>query len=341
MMHRFTDAVLPRLWPFALFCLLAVLICPFLGAVPIDIGQALSHAGAANESLDASILFVTRLPRVVLAALTGSALAVGGVVFQALLRNPLATPYTLGVSSGGALGAVLAIKFGLVFAFLGLSSVAVFAFLFALATVGMVYLLAHSRGRLPTSILLLAGVSVSFFISALILFAHYVADYTESHKMIRWLMGGLDVVGFEGVWSILPMYVLGMLMIFPRMRDLDQLSFGEILAHSRGVDVNRSQKICYLASSLLVSSVVCLGGPIGFVGLIVPHSVRFLVGPSHRILLPASAFAGAGFLILCDTVGRTMFAPTELPVGILTALIGGPFFIGLLFREKKKFQIGS
>lgn len=323
--------------PFVVFFLLAFVLCPAIGSVSISLPKAILEIGSVSESLDASVLFRTRLPRILLAALTGAALAVAGVVFQALLRNPLATPFTLGVSSGGAMGAVIAIKLGLDISVFGFSAVPLFSFAGSAGAVILVYALAQSRGQLPTSILLLAGVSISFFFSALILFTHYLADFTESHKMLRWLMGGLDIIGYGSILKILPFWGAGIALLLIKMRDLDQLSFGSYVAWSRGVDVARSQKTCFLAASLVTSAVVSLAGPIGFVGLIVPHTIRFLVGPSHKLLLPSSMFAGAGFLIICDTVARTVLAPTEIPVGVLTAMVGGPFFIALLFREKKKY----
>ncbi len=320
----------------AVLSVTAIVMAPLIGGTPIDVSAAFSNIHNIQGNLDASILFVTRLPRVVLGALAGVALAMSGVVFQALLRNPLATPYTLGVSSGGAVGAVLAIKLGLDISLFGFSTIPIFSLLGSGGTILLVYMLARTRNRLPTTVLLLAGVAVSFFYSALILFAHYLADFTESHKMMRWMMGGLDIIGYDSIISLLPLWGAGLLWIILRSRDLDQLSFGGLAAHSRGVNVTRSQKSLYIASSLLVSSVVCVAGPIGFVGLIVPHSIRFILGPSHGPLLIGSAFAGAGFLVICDTFARTIMAPMELPIGVLTALIGGPFFIGLLFREKGK-----
>lgn len=336
MMHQAEKRIWLKVALIAAISLLAIGVTPLIGATSIDLAKALRHSGDIQSSMDASILFVTRLPRTVLGALTGAALAVAGVVFQALLRNPLATPYTLGVSSGGAVGAVFAIKLGLDITIFGFSTIPIFSLIGGGVTIFLVYMLARSKNRLPTSILLLAGVAISFFYSALILFAHYLADFTESHKMLRWMMGGLDVIDYSSILSLLPLWLAGLLWVGFRARDLDQLAFGGLVAHSRGVDVTRSQKSLYIASSLLVSSVVCVAGPIGFVGLIVPHSIRFILGPSHTPLLIASAFAGAGFLVLCDAAARTMLAPMELPIGVLTALIGGPFFIGLLFREKKR-----
>ncbi|RJO63255.1 MAG: iron ABC transporter permease [Myxococcales bacterium] len=332
---------LRRLAPFALSCIVVIAVCPFVGAVPIDVGAALRDFFDPAASLDATILVSARLPRVLLAAFSGAALAAAGAAFQALLRNPLATPYTLGVASGGAFGAVLAIKLGLDFAVFGLSGTPLFAFAGALGTVALVYAIARARRQLPTTILLLAGVSLSFVFSALMLFVHYLADFSESFKMVRWLMGGLDIVGYRPLLGMLPLWLVGVWLLLTRRQDLDQLSFGDYLAHAHGVDVERAQRLSYLAASLLVSAVVSVAGPIGFVGLVVPHSVRFLIGPSLRLLMPACLFAGAAFLVLCDTAARIVIAPSEIPVGVLTALIGGPFFIGLLFREKRRMSPGD
>jgi iron complex transport system permease protein len=285
--------------------------------------------------MDATIFFVTRMPRIILAALAGAGLALAGAALQALLRNPLADPFTLGVASGGALGAVIAIKLGLAITILGLSTLPIFSFAGAIGAVGIVYLLARSRSALPSSVLLLSGVTMSFFFSALILAIHYFADFTESHRMIRWMMGGLDVIGYRALLSILPIWLIGAAVLLLKSRELNLMTFGEYLAQARGVDVGRAQRTCYIAASLLTGGVVALAGPIGFVGLIVPHTLRLIIGPDYRLLMPASLFAGAGFLIICDTIARTVLAPIEMPVGILTAAIGGPFFLGLLFRWKR------
>lgn len=320
--------------PFVLFALGAALICPAIGPVKIDLVKALANWHTLDASMDATIFFVTRMPRTLLAALAGAGLAMAGAAFQALLRNPLADPFTLGVSSGGALGAVLAIKLGLVVTILGMSTVPIFAFVGAVGAVAIVYVLARTRGALPTSVLLLAGVTMSFFFSAIILAVHYFADFTESHRMIRWMMGGLDVIGYRALLSILPVWIFGSAVLLVKSRDLNLMTFGDYLAESRGVDVGRAQRWCYLAASLITGCVVSLAGPIGFVGLIVPHTVRLLIGPDYRLLMPASLFAGAGFLILCDTAARTILAPSEIPVGVLTAAIGGPFFLALLYSQK-------
>jgi len=322
--------------PFALFFVGVALLCPLIGSVDIDLAQALAHRHEPSASLDASVLFLTRLPRLLLAALAGAALALAGAAFQALLRNPLAEPFTLGVSSGGALGAVLAIKLGLDVALFGFSPLILFSFAGAAGTVGVVYLLARTRGVLSTSLLLLAGVTISFFFSALILLVFYLSDFTQTHRMLRWMMGGLDVIGYGEVARLTPFVLAGVTLLLAHAGALNQLSLGVELAAARGVNVRRAQRLCYFAASLATGSVVALAGPIGFVGLIVPHTVRLLIGADHRVLLPASLLTGAGFLILCDTAARTVIAPVEIPVGILTAALGGPFFIGLLLRAKKR-----
>lgn len=325
-----------QLAPFALFFIGVAMLCPLIGSVDIDFARAWAHRGDIGSSLDASVLFLTRLPRLLLAALAGAALALSGAAFQALLRNPLAEPFTLGVSSGGALGAVLAIKLGLDISLFGFSPLILFSFTGAAGTIGVVYLLARTRGVLSTSLLLLAGVTVSFFFSALILLVFYLSDFTQTHSMLRWMMGGLDVIGYGEVARLIPFVLAGVVLLLAHAGALNQLSLGVELAAARGVNVRRTQRLCYFAASLATGSVVALAGPIGFVGLIVPHTVRLLIGADHRVLLPASVLAGAGFLILCDTAARTVLAPVEIPVGILTAALGGPFFIGLLLRAKKQ-----
>lgn len=323
--------------PFFVFFLATLCLCPAIGAVKIDLRNAFANIFQIRESMDATIFFITRMPRTLLAALAGAGLALAGAVFQALLRNPLAEPFTLGIASGGALGAVIAIKVGLVITILGFSTIPIFSFLGSLGAVAIVYLLARTRGALPTSVLLLSGVTMSFFFSAMILAIHYFSDFTESHRMIRWMMGGLDVLGYRSLISIFPLWLLGTIILILKSRELNLITFGDYLAQARGVNVGRTQRISYLSASLITGCVVSLAGPIGFVGLIVPHTVRLLIGPDYRMLMPASLFAGAGFLILCDTISRTVLAPTEIPVGVLTALIGGPFFLGLLFRKKVRF----
>ena len=320
---------------FFLLFLTILLITPMIGPTEIDLGKALSKDIPFSDNVDANILFLARVPRIFLAALTGAALSVAGAVFQSLLRNDLAAPFTLGVSSGAALGAVIAISLGLSYTVLGIPTVPIAAFLGALGAITLVFSLARTRsGEFPTTVLLLAGVTANFFFAAMVMFIHYLSDFTQSFRIVRWLMGGLDITDYKTLLSICPMIVIGFVTLMFISRDLNLMSTGIQSAMSRGVDTVKIQKIGFLMASLLTGTVVAVSGPIGFVGLIVPHIIRLMVGPDLRLLLPASIFFGASFLVLCDTVARTIIAPTEIPVGIITAMLGGPFFVWLLKRPK-------
>jgi ABC-type Fe3+-siderophore transport system permease subunit len=319
---------------FTVFFLVTLAISPLIGYTRIDLAKALSTKLALADNVDASILFLARLPRILLAAITGASLSVSGAVFQAILRNDLAAPITLGVSSGAAFGAVLAISLGLSFTVMGFSSIPVAAFLGAMAAVTLVFSLVKTRqGELPTSIVLLAGVTVNFFFAAMVMFIHYLSDVTQSFRIVRWLMGGLDITDYQTVFSIFPPVLIGTVILMVIARDLNLISSGSQSAMSRGVDVPKVQKLGLISASLITGAVVAISGPIGFVGLVVPHIVRLLIGPDQRLLIPASMLFGASFLIICDTVARTVIAPTEIPVGVITALIGGPFFVWLLKKK--------
>ena len=320
---------------FFLFFLATIAITPFIGSVQIDLEKAFSRDIAFNDNVDANILFLARIPRIILAALTGAALSVAGAILQSLLRNDLAAPFTLGVSSGAALGAVIAISLGLPYSIAGIPTVPIAAFLGSLGAISLVFSLARTRtGDFPTPILLLAGVTANFFFAALVMLIHYLSDFTQSFRIVRWLMGGLDITSYKTLLSISPMIFIGFAVLIFYGRDFNVISTGVQSAMSRGVEVIKVQKIGFIMASLLTGAVVSLSGPIGFVGLIVPHIVRLIVGPDLRILLPASIFFGASFLIICDTLARTLIAPTEIPVGIITAMLGGPFFVWLLKRPK-------
>lgn len=318
-----------------LFFLAALVLLPLIGSQSIRPGEVLAYL-QGQATTDGMIFFRIRLPRVVLALLTGASLSLAGVVFQALLRNPLATPYTLGVSSGGALGAVLMIKLGLDSSFLGFTTVQTGAFAGSLLTIFLVFLLARGAGRLSIHTMILAGVTVSYFFSALILLVHFLADFTETNQMIRWMMGGLDVVDLRPVLRSLPLILGGYLVLLAMARMFNLLSTSEEAALSKGVPISRVQTIGFVAASLITGLTVAISGPIGFVGLIVPHLMRLLVGVDHRYLIPASLFFGGSFLALCDTLARTLFSPIDLPVGIITALLGGPFFLYLLMRQSRR-----
>jgi len=325
---------------FFLIFLATLIIAPLIGPTTINLGKALSGGLDATDNVDADILFLARIPRILLGAVTGAALSVTGAVFQALLRNDLAAPFTLGVSSGASFGAVVAISLGLNFTILGISTLSIAAFAGALGTMYLVFGLVKTRhGDFPTSVLLLAGVTANFFFASMVMFIHYMSDFTQSFQIVRWLMGGLDITDYQTVWSICPFVIVGIGGLIYISRDLNLISAGVQSAMSRGVDVVRTQKIGFILASLITGTVVAISGPIGFVGLIVPHMVRLIVGPDLRLLIPCSMFFGASFLILCDTVGRTLISPAEIPVGVITAMLGGPFFVWLLKRQHNRGNI--
>ena len=314
--------------------LLSIALAPLIGSQALDYREVLAYLLDGQDSPGGLIFFQIRLPRVLAAVVTGSALATAGVVFQALLRNPLATPYTLGVASGSALGALLAIKTGLAITFLGFTSVQMCAFLGSLVTISLVYFLARRLGSISIYGMILAGVTLSYFFSAGILILHYIADFTETHQMIRWTIGGLDITDYQMILRSLPLLLIGFLYCIFNARTFNVLSTSEEMALSKGVNVPRAQFWAFVVASLMTGTVVALSGPIGFIGLIIPHLIRMVSGPDHRYLLPAAIFLGGGFLTLADSVARTVLAPVDLPVGIITTLIGGPFFLWLLVRRR-------
>lgn len=319
----------------AIAALAAVLIAPFIGQTPLHFGRVFSTSLPFADNVDAQIFFLARLPRSLAAALVGGTLAAAGVVFQGLLRNGLATPYTLGISAGASFGAMTAITFGGMIPVLGWTGVTGASLAGAILAVLVVYGLASARhSGLSTTVLLLAGVTMNSFFSALILFVQYLSDFTETFRALRWLMGDLDVAGYRPVLGALPLIVIALVACVWLARPLNLLSLGADAAATRGVDVRRAQRVAFFSGSLATGASVSIGGPIGFVGIIVPHLVRLVVGADHRLVLPASFFFGAAFLVTCDVVSRTAMAPLELPVGIITAMIGGPFFLWLLIRKK-------
>ena len=314
---------------------LTCVLAPLVGTTSISFTRAFDRSIPFADNVDAQIFFVARLPRVVAGALVGAALAAAGVVFQALLRNPLATPFTLGVSAGASLGAMLVLILGggaVVFG--AWSPVPLASLLGAGAASTVVYVLANSPGRaMSTTVLLLAGVTLNAFLSALILFVQFLADFADVYRAVRWLMGDLDVGSFDPILAALPLLLLAGAGFATLPSSLNLLSVGADLAAHRGVNVARTQKWAFASASLATSAAVAVGGPIGFIGIIVPHLVRLLVGADHRVLLPASALFGAAFLVACDLLARTVMAPVEIPVGVVTALLGGPFFLWLLVRH--------
>jgi iron complex transport system permease protein len=312
-----------------------ILVAPAIGSTPISIARAFDRSVPFGDNLDAQIFFVARLPRVLAAALVGSGLAAAGVVFQALLRNPLASSDTLGVSAGASLGAMIAITFGADFTLLGISAVPLASFAGSIGGLAIVYLIAAARRRGQSSmVLLLAGVALSALLSALVTFVRYLADVAETFRTVRWLMGSLDIGGYQPiVAALLPMAIaFAGFATLPRVLNL--VSLGTASAEARGVDVVRAERTALVCASISTGAAVSLGGPVGFIGIIVPHLVRLIVGADHRLVLPASALFGAAFLVVCDLIARSVFT-FDLPVGIITAVIGGPVFLWLLFRRAR------
>lgn len=302
-----------------------------IGSVSIDLGKAL-QAGIA-DNVDRVILFETRLPRVLLAAVVGAALATAGAALQGLMRNPLAEPHLIGVSGGAALGAVIAVIVGGRGVFAEVSVLPLAAAAGALISMAIVYWLALVHGRLQPYVLLLAGVVYNAFAGALIMFVNSIADYYQAYGILFWLMGSLATQSYRLVATIAVYAGAGMIWLVLQARELNLLSLGEEAAIQLGVDVHRVRRTTFIASALLVGAVVSVSGMIGFVGLIVPHVMRLLLGADHRLLLPASALAGATFLVWADTIARSALGVVEIPVGVITAMCGGPFFVYLLKRE--------
>ena len=312
----------------------SIVLAPLVGSTTIDLARALDRSVPFSENTDAQILFIARLPRTLAGAMVGGALASAGVVFQGLLRNPLATPFTLGVSAGAALGAMLAITFGWTFGWLGIPAIPAASFAGSISAVTIVYGLARARhGGLSTNVLLLAGVTLNAFFSALILFVQFLADFTDLYRMLRWLVGDLDVASYQPLATALPLLLVSLAVFAWLARPLNLLSLGPDAAHTHGIDVRQAQRAAFFSASLATGAAVSIAGPIGFVGIVVPHLVRLLVGADHRVVLPASVLFGGAFLVCCDVVGRTLIAPVEIPVGVITAIIGGPFFLWLLLRR--------
>ncbi|MPY90463.1 MAG: iron chelate uptake ABC transporter family permease subunit [Luteitalea sp.] len=319
---------------FGVLAIAAQLFAPLIGSTSISLTRALDGTVPFAANIDAQIFFIARLPRTLAAGLVGASLASAGVMLQALLRNPLAEPFTLGVSAGSSLGAMLAMLVAPPILVLGVSAVPLATFAGAVGAVSIVYGLASARHRgFSTDVLLLTGVTLNAFFSAVILFLQYHADPSETVRTLRWLMGDLDVSGYGPIVVALPLIAAAFVIFLWLPRGLNLLTLGSDSAAARGIDVVRVQRLAFFSASVATGAAVSLAGPIGFVGIVVPHVVRLLVGSDHRLVLPGAALFGAAFLVGCDVVARTIMAPLELPVGIITAVIGGPFFLWLLFRR--------
>lgn len=271
-----------------------------------------------------------RLARIMLGIFVGAGLGVCGVTLQAILRNPLAEPYLLGSSSGAGLGAVTAIILGLSNAYLPFA-----AFTGALLSIILVYNLAKEDGRIPVQSLILSGVIVAIALSGVIVFLISISSNEALHGIMWWLLGSLQIYELKLLFVVGLIVVLGIFLIFVLSQDLNAISIGEEEAIHLGIEIENIKKILFLISSLITGALVSVSGMIGFVGLIVPHMMRLVVGPNHKVLIPATCLAAAAFLVLCDTFSRSLFPPVEIPIGVITSLIGAPIFIILLKRKQK------
>jgi iron complex transport system permease protein len=326
-------------WASLVMCLilsLVVVLSLLLGTADISLNRLPAVLFRAAEIEDAAslIIFRIRLPRILLAGLVGFSLSLGGVVFQAILRNPLADPFILGVSSGSAFGAVLGIFFGFGFTL----GVPVMSFAGALLAIYLVMALGARKMGMESSTILLTGVILNAFFTAIIMFFITTATDSRLHTMLYWLYGDLSQSRYGPLVIIGPLVFIASVVLYTFAGDLNLITSGEESALQLGVEVERSKKICLLVVSLIIGLVVSFSGLIGFVGLIVPHLARMAFGSDHRLLIPVASLGGAVFLIAADTLARTLISPSELPVGVITAFMGAPFFIYLLKRRGSQWS---
>lgn len=323
-------AVLGALAALLVVAIVAGLVVGPSAVTPSEVWTALRDPAAAGPTAD--IVRRIRLPRVGAAALVGACLSLAGVCFQALLRNPLADPFVLGISGGAALAGVAVLSLGAA-AGLGTGAVPVAAFAGALGATALLFGVAGWRGRLSATTLLLTSVVFNAFASAAIVFLASLGGMAEGTSIFLWLIGTLAAARAEMLAALAGVLAAGLACALPLARALDLLALGEETAEQLGVAVERAKRLLLLATALVVGGAVSVSGLIGFVGLIVPHALRLLFGPDHRLLLPASVLGGAAFLVACDTAARALLPGRELPVGAITALVGGPLFLLLLRRQ--------
>ena len=331
------------LWGLGVVSFMTFVLCLGFGAERISFFQVVNILAQGpflqSENLEFPrhiILWQVRVPRVLLAFMVGGSLAAVGASLQALLRNPLADPFVIGISSGAALGASVAILFGVGLSILTLLVLPFCAFLGALLSILVVYRIAVSYGSFSIHALLLGGVVLNAIFSALVLFLTTLADPYKASGMYAWLMGSLTGPDFQTVLVLAGYLLLGIFVLVSQASALNLLTLGEEAARSLGVEVERVKRVVFTASALLTGAVVAFSGLIGFVGLIVPHAVRLMFGADHRLLLLASGILGGMFLMVADTVARTLLSPAEIPVGVVTALVGGPIFLYLLVQRRGK-----
>ncbi|WP_127717757.1 iron ABC transporter permease [Halobacteriovorax sp. HLS] len=313
-----------------LLILSLVTMLVFILSIAIGPGEIQFGTQMFNE-----VILNIRLPRVFTAFMVGGILSLSGLLFQAMFRNSLATPYTLGVASGASLGAAFYLVLGLSYTYTFFNGVTLFSFLGALSCVAFVYGLARTRGRVETHTLLLSGIVISMLCSSLILFIQFLGHERDALLMVRWLMGGLDVVGYSAPIRLAPFAVAALIFSITKASQLNILFLGDDLAISRGVDVTKLRRSLYFLNSLIIAAVVAECGPIGFIGLVGPHISKKIFSSKHQELIPSTFVLGGCLLMLCDLIARNIMSETQLPVGVMTALLGGPFFLYLLLVRKK------
>lgn len=313
--------------------LLLLLAVVSIAALNIGPESASIFAGKLTD-VEWKIIFTTRLPRILIGLLVGITLSSSGTAFQSLLRNPLADPYILGVSGGAALGSVLGVSIGLPFAM-----VSIVAFISAFLSMLLIYWIAESKGRLPAHTLLLTGVIFNAFAFALIMLIHSLVTIEQAHEILFLLIGSLEIYSYNTIVVVTAAVVIGFSLLIIFSGKMNLMSTGDETAFYLGVDIERFRRIVFFSASLMIGAVVAVSGLIGFVGIFIPHTLRLIIGPDHRLLIPASGLTGGAFLVIADTVARTLLAggtyQTQLPVGVITALIGGPFFVFVLKRQLK------
>ncbi|MFB3161763.1 iron ABC transporter permease [Neobacillus sp. 179-J 1A1 HS] len=308
-----------------IFTIIEIIMSKLFGSISMD----------QIDPMFSSIVLNIRLPRVILAGIVGASLAIAGAAFQGLLRNPLADPYTLGVSSGASVGAVLTLFFQLSIPVIGSFTLPLLSILFSWATIFFVLAFARKIERsMRVETIILTGIIFSSFLGAFIsLMIALTGD--ELRQIIGWLLGSVSMRGWEYIRIILPFFILGSIILILNAKELNAMSFGEERAHHLGVNVQKRKLIILTAGSILTGAAVAVSGTIGFVGLVIPHLSRLLWGPDHRHLLQLSILTGSGFLILADLISRTIISPTELPIGVITALIGAPVFALILLQRRR------
>lgn len=304
--------------------MIVLITAPFIGSKILNLSSVFS--GSSNNF----ILFQLRIPRTIIAFIAGASLSLGGLIFQNLFKNKLATPYTLGISSGAAAGALIAIKFNLFGSFFGFGFTYLAGFMGAILSVLLILAILKITGSTSVYTVLLAGVAINFFFSAFILLIQYLVDMTQSISAIRWLMGSLTISGYKEILIIAPVFLVFIIIVLLLKKELILISAGDEFASSKGMNVKKFRISIFILVSLITGMVVSVTGPIGFVGLIIPHIIRLLIKDDFRILVIFSIFFGGIFLVIADIISRVLIPPAEIPVGIITSFFGAPFFIFIL-----------